>query len=126
MFCSELSKLGVPVMPHVYAVNNHQRSCWVDFLNQHTNIRTVVINTQLQRDKYSMREVEMTVTELLAKTGVSIVLNGRKPKWYATHPESGRRVLIANQQGLKQRAIIEKAVSKQLISRQVKYVQIAR
>lgn len=109
LFCSELSKLGIPVVPHVYAVNDHQRSSWVDFLNQHTNIRTVVINTQLQRDKYSMREVEMTVTELLVKTGVSIMLNGRRPEWYAAHPENGRRVFIANQQGLKRRAIIEKA-----------------
>lgn len=112
LFCSELCKLGVPVIPHVYAVHDHQRIKWIDLLNQHENIQTVVINTQLQRDKYSMREVELTVLELLAKTGVNIVLNGRKPKWYNYIAGGQGRIFIANQQGLKQRAIIEKARQK--------------
>jgi hypothetical protein len=115
-FCSELCKLGVPVIPHVYAVNDHQRVKWVDLLNQHKDIQTVVINTQLQRDKYSMHEVELTVAELLAKTDVSIVLNGREPKWRDNIPDGKGRIFIANQQGLKRRAIIENAILKLEVS----------
>lgn len=112
LFCTELSKLGVPVIPHIYAVHDHQRTKWVELLNQHKSIQTVVINTQLQRDNHSMHEVELTVMELLAKTDVNIILNGRKPKWCDHIAGCEGRIFIANQQGLKQRAIIERARQK--------------
>jgi hypothetical protein len=110
-FCDELSKLGVQVIPHVYAVNDQQRNRWVEFLGKRPNIRTITINTQLQRDRYSMREVEQTVVELLAKTNINIVLNGRRPQKDSWPPNNDDRILIANQMGLKRRAIIEKATS---------------
>ncbi|MEK7153275.1 MAG: hypothetical protein AAB834_04970 [Patescibacteria group bacterium] len=109
-FCDELSKLGVSVVPHVYAVNDYQRTKWVELLDQRPNIQTVTINTQLQRDRHSMREVESTVTELVTKTGVNVVLNGRKPHTDAWTSAWSGRVFMANQQGLKKRAIIEKAM----------------
>lgn len=105
VFCEELSKLGVPVIPHIYAITDTQREMWVKWLNDHPNIRTVLINTQMQRDKASMREVELTVIELLKNTNVNVILNGRQP----SQPAWGRdrRVVMAGQFGLKERAVIE-------------------
>lgn len=107
LFVQKLGELGVSVMPHVYAVNDKQRDKWVEYLNSNPIVKTVVINTQLQRDKYSMREVVETVEVLLEKTNVNIVLNGFKPRHLSGG--LGERVFIANQHGLKRRAIIEKA-----------------
>lgn len=109
LFSEELCKVGVPVIPHVYAVNEQQRAKWVDFLNQRPNIATVVINTQLQRDRYSMREAERTALELISKTHVNVILNGRRPYKKSLAPHLGKRIFIANQQGLKKQAIIEAA-----------------
>lgn len=109
VFCDEMNKIGVPVIPHIYAVNDRQRSKWVNFLARRPNIHTVTINTQMQRDRHSMREVELTVAELLAHTEVNIVLNGRKPRRGAYPSNWDGRVFIANQSGLKRRAIIEAA-----------------
>lgn len=107
VFVQKLSELGVPVIPHIYAVNDRHRYKWVEYLNNNRVIKTVVINTQLQRDKYSMREVVKTVEVLLEKTSVNIILNGFKPKCLSSG--LGERVFIANQHGLKRRAIIENA-----------------
>jgi hypothetical protein len=107
-YCDELTKLGVDVIPHVYAVNNRQRDKWVDLLNLRPNIRTITINTQLQRNFHSMHEVELTLAELLSKTQVNILLNGRQPNTLIN--EFADRLFVANQAGLKQRAIIEKAL----------------
>lgn len=105
VFCEELSKLGVPVIPHIYAITDTQREMWVKWLKDHPNVRTVLINTQMQRDKASMREVELTVIELLKNTNVNVILNGRQP----SRPARGgdRRVVVAGQFGLKKRAVIE-------------------
>ena len=105
VFCEELSKLGVPVIPHIYAITDTQREMWVKWLNDHPNIRTVLINTQMQRDKASMREVELTVIELLKNTNVNVILNGRQPSQPAWRRD--RRVVIAGQFGLQERAVIE-------------------
>lgn len=105
VFCEELSKLGVPVIPHIYAISDTHREMWVEWLKNNPNIKTVLINTQMQRDKASMREVELTVIELLEMTGVNVILNGRQPSRPAWDRDS--RVTVAGQFGLKNRAIIE-------------------
>lgn len=121
VFCEELSRLGVPVILHIYAVTDTQRVMWIEWLKAHPNIRTVLINTQMQRDKASMYEVELTVNSLLTHTDVNIVLNGRQPK--SPSWQGDNRVIVASQFNLKKRAMIEKAryrqaaVTKQILSR---------
>lgn len=114
VFCEELSKLGVPVIPHVYAITDTQREMWVKWLKDRPNIKTVLINTQMQRDKASMHEVEVTVTELLQSTDVNVILNGRQPSQPAWGEDS--RVIVAGQFGLKNRAIIENNLEHQRMS----------
>lgn len=108
LFCQELSRLGVPVIPHVYAVNDWQRAKWIDYLTENPSVRVVTINTQLQHSPLAMAEVVRTVEDLLESTSVSIVLNGYRPKGLPAR--SDERVFVVNQQGLKERAIIEKAL----------------
>lgn len=105
VFCEELSKLCIPVIPHVYAIADTHREMWIGWLKDHPNVKTVLINTQMQRDKASMREVELTVIELLKNTSVNVILNGRQPLRPAWGKDS--RVVVAGQFGLKNRAIIE-------------------
>lgn len=112
VFCEELSKLGVPVIPHIYAITDMQREMWIRWLKAHANIKTVLINTQMQRDKASMHEVELTVRDLLEHTDVNIILNGRQPSSTPWH--GNKRVVIANQFNLKKRVMIEKARKKQI------------
>lgn len=107
LFTKELSSLGVPVIPHVYAVNESQRKKWIAYLQGNPSVKTVVINTQLQRDRYSMTEVTRTVEALLDSTDTSIILNGFKP--HSLQRGLGSRVFMANQRGLKRQAIIAKA-----------------
>ncbi len=114
-YVHELSKLGVPVIPHIYAVNDHQRAKIVEYLKNNPSINTVVINTQLQRDVFSANEATKTIEAVLQNTSCRIILNGRKLMVSADY--SAERIIIANQQGLKQRAIIEKA-SERLLARQ--------
>lgn len=111
IFCEELSKLNVPVIPHIYAITDAQREMWVTWLKDHPNIRTVLINTQMQRDKASMHEVELTVAELLENTNVNVILNGRQPSRPAWSGD--RRVVLAGQFELKKRAIIENNLLRQ-------------
>lgn len=110
LFCQELSKRGVAVLPHIYAVNDQQRSKWVDYLNGNPLIKTIVINTQLQKDPYSMHQVRLTIETLLINTNVTIILNGHGLK--KLPPNAAARVFIANQSGMKKDAIIENAVLK--------------
>ena len=110
VFCQELSKRGVAVLPHVYAINDQQRSKWVNYLNENPLIETIVINTQLQKDPYSMHQVRLTTEALLINTEVTIILNGYGLK--NLPPESAKRVFVANQRGMKKDAIIESAVLK--------------
>lgn len=112
VFCEELSKLGVPVIPHIYAITDTQRGMWVRWLKAHPNIKTVLINTQMQRDKASMYEVELTVRNLLEYTGVNVILNGRQPQFPSWR--GNKRVVIATQFSLKKQAMIEKARKKQI------------
>lgn len=111
VFCEELSKLGVPVIPHIYATADAHRELWVNWLKNHPNIKTVLINTQMQRDFDSMHEVELTVQALLESTQVSIILNGRQPK----KPLYGKshRVVVSNQFGLKKQALIKMSLARQ-------------
>lgn len=113
LFCEELDKRGVPVIPHVYAINDKQRAMWVHYLQQHPNIRTVLINTQMQRDYASMKEVERTTQSLLDETGVSVILNGYQPK----EPSWGinDRVIVSNQFNMKQMQIINNSIERQRV-----------
>lgn len=110
VFCEELSKLGVPVIPHIYAITDTHREMWVRWLKNHPNIKTVIINTQMQRDSASMHEVELTVVALLEGTSVNVILNGRKPK----KPLYGlsSRVIVINQSNLKNKAIVENSIAR--------------
>lgn len=111
VFCERLDQVGVPVIPHVYAITDTHRKMWVEWLNQHPNIKTVSINTQLQRRKSAaMDEVVKTVQALLDQANVNIMLNGYQPAnppWKLTS-----RIVMANQFGLKNRAIIENKIAR--------------
>jgi hypothetical protein len=111
LFCEELDKRGVPVIPHVYAINDKQRAMWVHYLRKHPNIRTVLINTQMQRDYASMKEVERTTQSLLDATEVNVILNGFQPK----EPSWGvnNRVIVSNQFNMKQVQIINNSIERQ-------------
>ena len=117
IFCEELSKLGVPVIPHIYAITDTHREMWVNWLKRHPNIQTVLINTQMQRDRISMYEVELTVEALLKNTAVSIILNGRS---LVSHPHGiNPRVIVTNQANLKKKAIVENCI----IRKQLKEIE---
>ncbi len=105
LYVHELSRLGVPVIPHVYAVNDHQRVKLVEYLRNNPGINTVVINTQLQRDVFSANEAVKTAEAILGSTECRVILNGRKLR-ISIAPE---RVILASQKGLKRQAIVEKA-----------------
>ncbi len=107
-YVHELSKLGVPVIPHVYAVNDHQRAKIIYYLNRNL-VNAVVINTQLQRDSFSSSEARKTALEILRSTNCNVILNGRNLKLPTEYSE---RVIVANQRGLKNRVIVEKAREK--------------
>ena len=108
LFCQELSKRGVAVFPHVYAVNDQQREKWVDYFLQNPGVRTVFINTQLQKDRRSMHQVRLAAEALLERTDLTIVFNGRELK--DIQKKYAGRVFKANQQDMKKGAIIEGAV----------------
>lgn len=108
IFCEELSKLGVPVIPHIYAITDTHREMWVNWLKRHPNIQTVLINTQMQRDRISMYEVELTVEALLKNTAVSIILNGRS--LVSPPHDINPRVIVTNQANLKKKAIVENCI----------------
>ena len=77
-YCSELDKLGVWTIPHVYAINQPQRERWKDWLVARPHIKLVTINTQLQRNRQrDVREVFETVKFLLENTEADILLHGR-------------------------------------------------
>ncbi len=111
LFCEELDKRGVPVIPHVYAINDKHRAMWASYLKEHPNIRSVLINTQMQRDYVSMKEVEATTQLLLDKTEVNVILNGYQPK----EPSWGvnGRVIVSNQFNMKRAQIINKGIERQ-------------
>ncbi|MCL1839782.1 hypothetical protein FWF89_02150 [Candidatus Saccharibacteria bacterium] len=106
--CEELSRLGLSVLPHVYAVNDTQRDMWVEYLHCRPNNRTVLINTQMQRNRASMHETEKTILALLNGTSVNIIVNG----YFPSDPKlaSNVRVIHASQQGLKKKEIIDSAI----------------
>ena len=108
IFCEELSELGVPIIPHIYAITDTHREMWVNWLKRHPNIQTVLINTQMQRDRISMYEVELTVKALLKNTAVSIILNGRG----LVNPphDINPRVIVTNQANLKKKSIVENGI----------------
>lgn len=108
IFCEELSKLGVPMIPHIYAITDTHREMWVNWLKRYPNIQTVLINTQMQRDPISMYEVKLTVEALLKNTAVSIILNGRN---LVNIPHDiNPRVIVTNQANLKKKAIVENGI----------------
>lgn len=108
IFCEELSKLGVPVIPHIYAITDTHREMWANWLKRRPNIQTVLINTQMQRDPISMYEVKLTVEALLKNTAVSIILNGRS--LVSPPHDINPRVIVTNQANLKKKAIVENCI----------------
>jgi len=110
LFCQELSFRGVNVIPHIYAVNDEQRFKWVQYLNNNTSIKTVAVNTQLQKDYRSKLETELTIATLLNNTEVTIITNGYKLG--GTNVSHNDRLYNANQSKLKRRMILQNNRSK--------------
>jgi hypothetical protein len=113
-YCNLLERKGVYVIPHVYAVNDFQRKRWINYISINKNIKYITINTQLQRDKYSMIEVAITLESILNKTDVDVILHGRH-KRLPNHLTSNPRVHIANSGTLKKSAITKKALPIKLL-----------
>jgi hypothetical protein len=103
LYTYELSRLGVTVIPHIYAVNDHQRERVIDYLvaNQ---VNAVTINTQLRS-----KETTKTALAILENTGCHLVLNGSA---LDLPPSYSKRVTVANQKGLKNSAIVREARKK--------------
>lgn len=101
LFCESLSKLGVAVIPHVYAVNDIQRAKWVSFLSENSRYQTVAINTQLQKDGYSRYQTALTTSALLTETTAGVILAGHN---LAVKTGAGR-VFSAKQSDLKTKFI---------------------
>lgn len=114
-FAHELSKLGVSVIPHIYAVNDNQRKKLTGHIRSNPCINAVIINTQLQKDPYSIAEAVKTVDVVMENTHCKMILNGRKLEIPTNYPG---RIIEVNQDGLKQQAIIEKA-RERLLARQM-------
>lgn len=77
-YCRELASVGAQTIPHMYALNDHQRERWQSWLVARPHIGLVTINTQLQRgSRRDMDEVVKTARYLLENTEVSILLQGR-------------------------------------------------
>lgn len=114
-FVHELSKLGVSVVPHIYAVNDNQRKKLTEHIRSNPSINAVIINTQLQKDPYSIAEAVKTVEVLMENTHCKVILNGRKLKIPTNYPG---RIIEVNQGGLKQQAIIEKACER-ILAKQI-------
>lgn len=114
--CLELNKRGTVAIPHIYAVNDIQRRKCLDYLRSNSSIKTIIINTQLQsptrKMSRAMQETVDTINVLLAGTGVTILLHGRKPYGGAFPPEWVNRVFMVSQGSLRRRAIKERAVSR--------------
>lgn len=80
----ELEKLGVTVIPHVYAVHRRQLERWRDWLQEHPSVKNIAMNCQLQRRSIVGRNIAVIALRyLLTNTDVHILLNG-----------SDRRILV--------------------------------
>lgn len=122
-FCEELDKLGVPTIPHIYAITDTQRYMWIMWLKAHPNIKTVAINTQMQHGTgAAMDEVQRTVLALLNDTDVNVILNGFQPKNPPWKPN--KRIIIANQFGLKKRAVIDNALMREQFTEKLNSVVV--
>jgi hypothetical protein len=75
-FCEELNRLGVWVIPHIYAINIYQRQRWADWLIANPGVTIVTINSQLQKSKADLDNLTATVRHLLKHTSVEIILQG--------------------------------------------------
>lgn len=78
VYCQELDRRGVSMVPHVYAVNDDQRQRWATFLNGRPIIKLVALNAQLQRSQSSAAVDTQTIRYLLAHTSVNVILQGRR------------------------------------------------
>ena len=73
----ELERLGVTLIPHIYAVHQKQLERWCEWLNNHPTIKTVTMNCQLQRKSSVGRGIAITALRyLLTNTDVHIILHG--------------------------------------------------
>ena len=76
-YCEEFDKLGIWTIPHIYAINNHQRDRWKNWLLANPAVRMVTINSQLQRKQQrGMNDVFKTTQLLLESTSVEIIIHG--------------------------------------------------
>lgn len=77
-YSMELDQMGVFSIPHVYALNDHQRERWATWLKANPQIRLVTINAQLQRkENDGLRRLVDTINHLIANTTVNILIQGR-------------------------------------------------
>ncbi len=80
--CEHLDFLSVSTIPHVYAVSDHQRKRWMEWLKANSNVQWVTMNLQLQKSQPDRLEYDFgTILYLLQNTEVKIILHGaRIPK----------------------------------------------
>lgn len=108
-YCQELDRRGIWTIPHIYAINCHQRERWKAWLQANHSVRVVTINSQLQkRQVQGMTEVCDTVEFLLAETSVGIIVHGGSTRdLIRLNRQFGNRVHFAASGPLKS-AIIRK------------------
>lgn len=74
---TELENRGVPTVPHIYAINEHQLSRWVIWLKNNPGVKTVTMNCQLQRRSNVGRDIVIRALQhLLKNTDTNIILHG--------------------------------------------------
>lgn len=78
LFCHELDKRGVRVIPNIYAINDAQRQKWADHINANPSVGQIMINQQLQRNASSVANEDNNIRFLLEHTDVNILLQGRR------------------------------------------------
>lgn len=97
IFGVELEKLGVTVIPHVYAVHQRQLERWCDWLQKHHGVKNIAMNCQLQRKSIVGRNITVTALQyLLTNTDVHILLNGSDKRILARLEEFKGRLHAAS------------------------------
>jgi len=102
----ELEKLGMIVIPHVYAINKRQSERWSCWLGNHPSVKTVAMNCQLQRKR--QEDIEIVVAalrHLLLNTETHIILHGGGNTILSPLEEFRERLHIANSGILKKMEI---------------------
>ncbi len=108
IFGVELEKLGVTVIPHIYAVHQRQLERWCDWLQKHPSVKNIAMNCQLQRKSISGRNIAVTaLRHLLTNTDVHILLNGSDKHILARLEKFKKRLHTASSGAFKKMEILK-------------------